>query len=485
MNVLAHLPDEERPALVAPDGRTLSFRQLGRDAERLAGAFRARLAPGDRVLLLQPMGFGLYRVLSAMFRARVCAVVVDPSAGLRRMRDVLAPLGVRGLVGPAKAQLLRLLMPEVRGGTLYAAEGWVPFTERVDRLDGPPLAQEATAPAELALLTFTTGSTGRPKAMARSHGFLDAQRAALQRHLDLGPDDVDLATLPIFALNSLAAGARVVIADCDLRRPGSVDPARAVAQMRRECVTTCVASPAFFAPIAAWLAQRGETLPGMRAVWTGGARVPASLLRTLCAVLPNARVEVVYGSTEAEPIAALDARAELADAEAGERDGRGALVGRPAHGLDLRVVEPGTLIPAADVGEVVVAGPHVNPAYFHDPDADAATKLRDGDRVWHRTGDTGRLDYAGRLWLVGRVADVVCGLHPFPIEAAAERVPGVRRAALVARAGEPLLCVEGDTDLDAVRAVAGSIQVIRIQHIPVDRRHNAKVDRQALRTLVG
>ncbi|MFZ5476458.1 MAG: AMP-binding protein, partial [Myxococcota bacterium] len=399
---------------------------------------------------------------------------------------VVAPLGVRGLAGTPLAHLLRLVAPELRGGAVYAAPGWCPFAERLDHLDGPAFPQEATHPDTPALLTFTTGSTGRPKAMARTHGLLEAQRAALARHMCVTHLDVSLETLPVFALSSLAAGAKVVLADCDLRRPGSVDPARVVAQMRAQKVTVATASPAFFAPIARWLLTRGETYRGMRALWTGGARVPAALLRELCAAFPAANVEVVYGSSEAEPIAGVDARDHLDEIDAGEADGEGALVGTPVPDTHVRVVKPGTFEETDGIGEIVVAGDHVNPSYFRDPEADAATKVHAEGRVWHRTGDTGRRDARGRLWLVGRVADVVHGLHPYPIEAAAERIPGVRRAALIDRAGAPLLCVEGeDGVVERVRATVKHVDVSAVSHIPVDRRHNAKVDRAALRALVG
>ncbi len=410
------------------------------------------------------------------------------------MRGAFARARLLGVIGPPLVQALRLLAPELRGGALYASAGWCPFTERIGAIEHSGGAVGATETAKtsvssslppntLALITYTTGSTGRPKAVARTHGLLDAQHRALQGHMKLRASDVDLATLPIFALNSLAAGATVAIADCDLRRPGAADPTRILDQIARHGVTTISGSPAFFARIVEGLEARESVLPQIRAVWTGGARVSAALAQRLCAVFPEATVEIVYGSTEAEPIATIDCRADSQALTDGEADGRGALVGLPVPEITVRVVRSGTLEEAEDIGEIIVTGAHVNPAYWEDPEADAANKIRDGERVWHRTGDTGRRDSTGRIWLVGRTGDVVDGLHPFPVEAAAERVQGIRRAALIDFGGA-LLCVEGDGDLDAVRIAAGVARVRRVANIPVDRRHNAKVDRTALRGLL-
>lgn len=483
MNILDHLCDDDRPAIIEPSGVTITFRDLRRAAERFGAGAAARLGSDERVLLLQPMGIPLYVVTAGLFSVGRTAVIVDPSAGVRRMRDAFARARLRGVIGPPMVQGLRLIAPELRGGALYASAGWCPFTERIRDVAGADTAVGALSPEALALITYTTGSTGRPKAVARTHGLLDAQHRALQGHMKLRPTDVDLATLPIFALNSLAAGATVAIADCDLRRPGAADATRILAQIARHGVTTISGSPAFFVRIVEGLEAQGAVLPQIRAAWTGGARVSAGLARRMCAAFPNATAEIVYGSTEAEPIATVDCRTDAQALAEGEADGRGALVGRSVPEIALRVVRPGTLDEADDVGEIIVSGAHVNPAYWEDPDADAAHKLRDGARIWHRTGDTGRRDSEGRIWLVGRVADVVEGLHPFPIEAAAERVAGIRRAALIDFGGA-LLCVEGDGNLDAVRVAAGVANVRRVARIPVDRRHNAKVDRAALRELL-
>ena len=124
----------------------------------------------------------------------------------------------------------------------------------------------------------------------------------------------------------------------------------------------------------------------------------------------------IYGSTEAEPIATLSAP------EALELEGEGSCVGAPVPGITVRLVD----------GEVQVAGDHVNPGYYRDPSADTSQKVREDGRIWHRTGDVARQDEQGRLWLLGRVGEDVAGRWPFPTEAAAERIPGVTRAALVA-----------------------------------------------------
>ena len=299
----------DAPAIVEGRGRrrrVTTFADLERRAAAGAGRLTvAGIGPGDRVLVLVPVSAALYEVLAAVFRIGAVAVIVDPGAGRERLAEAVERVRPVAFVGTPKAHLLRALAASVRRiPARFVVGGWAPAAPRWE--GGPPVpvtALDADAPA---LLTFTSGTTGRPKAAVRTHGLLAAQHAALADALALRPGDVDLATLPVVVLATLASGVTSTLADADLRRPGAVDAGRVLRQMRAEGVTRCVASPAFFERLLAH-AEAGA-LSGLRRVDTGGAPVFPDLLARLGALVGEA--VGVYGSTEAEPIAHAAAPSE-------------------------------------------------------------------------------------------------------------------------------------------------------------------------------
>jgi acyl-CoA synthetase (AMP-forming)/AMP-acid ligase II len=228
--------------------------------------------------------------------------------------------------------------------------------------------------------------------------------------------------------------------------------------------------------ITARLAQEGLAAP-VRRVLTGGGPVFPDVARAFLARNPSVGLTIVYGSTEAEPISHVAAEALLEDdwIEAGR--GGGLPVGLPVSQVSVRI----------DAGEILVAGTHVNETYL-DPAMDAGTKVRIADRIFHRTGDAGRLDERGRLWLLGRLAASREGLHPFAIETAARMQPGVTGAAVVASKDRATLFVEGSAiglseefraQLDGL-----GIKMQTIASIPLDRRHRSKPDYAALVDMV-
>jgi acyl-CoA synthetase (AMP-forming)/AMP-acid ligase II len=493
----------DAPALVDESSgarRILSFREFERAVARVASHLHTLgLRPGDPVLVLQPLSVELCLILVATLRAGLVAVFVDPSAGMAHLDACCRLTAPRAFIGCGKAHLLRFVSPGLRripmkGRTRSlirrANDAAIALGDLPPPLDFPP-----TAPA---LIRFTSGSTGEPKAAVRTHGYLLAQLRALESNLRLAAGQIDLVTMPMFMLPNLAAGVTTVLPTADVRAPGRAEPAPLVRQILSNQISRLTASPALLQRLADHCARRHVTLDSLRRLDTGGAPVFPGLLDCLRVMAPNAEIVAVYGSTEAEPIALLH-HSDMSESDRqAMASGHGLLAGHPVPEIRIHLIREGTaplrrqltetefqhlLAPDGDPGEIVVSGPHVHPGQSNDPAAEP-TKLFAGPVVWHRTGDTGRLGPDGRLWLLGRssarIEDTRGTVHPFQIEAAVLTDPGIRRAALASAHGRRLLVLElahpGHspqlppwilTQIDDVRIV---------RHIPLDRRHNAKVD---------
>lgn len=460
---------ESRPdaaALITPDGATVSFAALARrSAARAATLHADGVGRGDVVLIAHGVSPALYETLLAVFRLGAVALFPEPAAGLAGVRHAVAAARPAAIVAPRRARLLRWLVPSLWRTPLSGAVA--------GRRTAPGMAElPGDAPA---LITFTSGSTGRPKGIVRSCDFLWLQHRLLEDLRQTKPDDIDLISLPVFVLSNLAAGATSVIPHGRLTRPATLDGARLCAQIAQHRVNRLIAPPAVCQRI---VDAATAPMPGLSAIFTGGGPVFPNLLHALARTAPQAQIHAVYGSTEAEPIAhQAYAAISVTDFET-MATGGGLLAGRPIDAIELRIVDD----------EICVAGPHVNRGYLDAAD-DCSTKFDADGRRWHRTGDAGRLDDAGRLWLLGRVSAAHGGRYPFAYETAALSWPGVRQAALLACEDRLQLAVAGERiDWHSVHERArelGGVEIVQVRAIPMDVRHNSKVDYTRLRAMLG
>lgn len=520
--VAARCPD--RTALALEGEPPLSFAGLRKRVGRVAGGLeRLGLGAGDRSIVMIPMSTDLYAGLLGILQMGGIAVFVDPWVGRRRMADMAALAEPRAFLGTARSHLLRLADRRLRAIPLAATSGRrigplpAPHTlAEIEAGDARPDIAPATS-SDTALVTLTTGSSGAPKGADRTHGFLVAQHRALEEEFPSADDDVDMPMFPVFALDNLARGIPSVVPAMDFRRVGAVDPARILRQMETHGVTTATASPPFFDRLSDHLKQ-GATPPRLRRILTGGAPVSDRQLERWLESFPGTEIVVVYGSTEAEPVAHIGAqeRLGLRASETSERPG-GFCVGRLSPRVEGKLIRieqgpvdlgatgwAGWEVAPGEVGELVVTGEHVCRSYFRSPEATRENKIAGPDgRIWHRMGDTGRFDAEGRFWLVGRVHSTIfrsgAPVHAQLVEQAAVRVPEVGRAAAVGvadpRLGERVVLVletgEGSGGSPSIRrAVAAALErsgqpvdEIRFadRPLPLDPRHASKVDYRTLR----
>lgn len=491
--------------------RTLSFGELNEKVGRCAALLYSQgIKAGSNVLIFHPMAAELYMVLLALLSLGAVTIFLDPSAGRDHIERCCETCPPDAFFGSARAHLLRLAVARIRRIPLFCGSSWQPGSVNLSSAcaAGPIKAITPVDGDSPALITFTSGSTGTPKAAVRTHDFLRSQHRALEATLRLIPGTAYLTTLPIFVLSNLASGVCSVLPDVDVRQPGLCDPAPLTKQIERHQVKSIGASPALLERLADECIRTCRALLSVEKVFLGGAPVfPGVLLRARKA-FPNAALTTIYGSTEAEPMAELPFDSIGEDDFDGMRNGRGLLAGTPSPSLQLRVIKDHwgkpidrlddsrfaeLIVPPGSPGEIVVSGGHVLGRYLHGED-ESHLKFEVNGVRWHRTGDMGYFDSQNRLWLLGRcsakIEDHRGTLYPLAVECAVQHDPQIARAALVEVAGERILVLQAKNGHQLGNHYKGKLawahldRVVALGKIPVDKRHNAKVDYPRLRFIL-
>lgn len=460
----ARQPD--RIAIIDKAGVPISYGALDGRSAALAAAFRDRgIGPGDRVLVGVFPGLDLYAGLAALWRLGAVAVFPEPAMGLQGFRHAARVARPKALLAGTAVSLIARLLPETRGIAVRLS----PSIRQQGGSMRPDAGCAARAPGDAALISFTSGSTGAPKAIERTHGLMRAQHEALADLIASPRDEIDIVAFPAFVLTCIGHGTTAVMPNWNLRRHDRMKPDRLVGLIQASGATRLLVPPVVVSKLV------GTELPGsVRRVMTGGGPLYPDVARDFLKAHPGVGLTNVYGSTEAEPIAHVHLeQLTQADWQAAAAGG-GLPVGAPVAAASLRFVDT----------EILVSGAHVNRGYL-DPARNAETKVLEGETVWHRTGDAGRLDDAGNLWLLGRHGASTGGLFGFSVETAARLWPGVRGAAFAVDAqNRPVLFIAGEAsrlpDWRERAAALGALDIVAVRNIPMDRRHRSKSDTRLL-----
>ncbi len=427
--LLDHARDTPRRVALAHAQAVLDYGALADAASRFAAMLRARgVSAGDRVALVLP---NRLEAVVATYGAWLAGAAIVPLNAQARVRDFVPWLrhaGARlvvvesthpdGMLASAElaADVQRLVLDAPDAG---------PSTDWRAMLAMDPLPEPcAVAHGALAAILYTSGTTGAPKGVALSHANFASNVDAILAYLELGAGDSTVSVLPFYYAygasvlhTHLAIGARLVI------ESNLVFPHLVVGTLARERATGFSGVPSTFALLLDRAAFDGHDLSALRYLTQAGGAMPVALGARLRAALPQASVFVMYGQTEAT--------ARLTWLPPEQFEAKAGSVGRAIDGVELQVRdEHGDVLAADAEGEVWARGPGVMTGYWNDAEASARV-LHDG---WLRTGDEGRLDADGFLYLAGRRSDIIKTgahrVHPLDVEEAIAEVDGVAEVAV-------------------------------------------------------
>ncbi|MEI8089143.1 MAG: fatty acid CoA ligase family protein [Opitutaceae bacterium] len=508
-------------ALKIPRGRTpkgdidyltLTFAELAAEVDAWQKKLsHAGIQAGDRTLVMVRQGLPLIAAAFALFSLGAVPVVIDPGMGRKNFLACVQRSRPRALVGIPLARLLshvcRRAFATVKIRVPASGSLTARLTSSRSQLSAASRLLVHSQATDLAAILFTSGSTGTPKGVVYEHGHFDAQVRLIRATYDIRPGEIDLPLLPIFALFNPALGLTTIVPEIDPKRPSALDPAAMVQAIRQENITTSFGSPTLWKKIGDYCIAQKITLPTLRRVLCAGAPVPTSLWKSSRTFLTHGQLYSPYGATESLPLASVSA-AEISDAR-----GPGACVGRPVQEVTVKIITPTDLpiatladaheLPLGEIGEIIATGPVVTRAYDALPAATALSKIASAGGIYHRLGDCGTLDAAGRLWFCGRKAERVITaqgiLYTEPCEQVFRTHPRASRCALIglglAPTQLPAIVIETTVRTSAeARALARELRALALTHpytasiqrfyfypkFPVDVRHNAKIHRLTL-----
>ena len=504
------------------DGRSVTFGELDelvqRTAEGLFGTGGVQV--GDRVAVMIPPGVDLAIALYACWRMGAVPVLIDGGLGPAQMGAAMKVAHPNHLIGirRALAAARTLRWP----GRRIAVEP----THRVARRllgvehdlaslqDAPSVPLPAVDPDAEAAVVFTSGATGPSKGVRYSAARIDTQIRTLVEQYNISADDSLVAAFAPFALYGPAMGIPSTVPDMDVSSPGTLTAATLLDAVEAVDASLVFASPAAILSVLETLDELGArdrtALDHVRLLLSAGAPVPGHVLRAAVdRLVPNAAAHTPYGMTECLPVADID----LVSLESLGPDALhhlGVCVGMPVDSVEL-------LIDPLDELGVPTGLPTSEPGLLGEVWVQAAHQRLGYDRLWHTThlaspadgthatGDIGTIDADGRLWIGGRTGHVIRTatgpVAPTPIERAVDMLDGIRRSAAVGvgPAGAQVVVVIAETSdagrrprqssldrIDRIRAAvaeATGLDVaacLEVPSLPVDRRHNSKIDRTHL-----
>ncbi len=462
---------------------------------------------GDRIIILAPINEKTYALMLAIFSLGMVVVFLDPGIGLKKILRAISDSKAKAIISVDKLLKYHFLFPSLWKKTKYTIDQKRIGLKQEKTLyakEYDKIIAEKMQPDDYALMTYTSGSTGKSKGTNRNIENITKQINFIKKAWPCHQTTIDFPSFPMFGLMNLLCGITTVVPAVNFSNIGSFNPEVVIKQMEKWNITRMCGSYAFHNKLVKKLKEKKKKITSLKNIAFGGCPVTEEFCQGLFEVYPNAKTEIIYGSTEVAPISSIEINEFLA------AKGDGFLVGHIYPGLQVKVVKLPQKIYEFDhqdgkqyemgtnsIGEVIIQGPHVVQEYIDNPQATKENKIKSPTgKKWHRSGDCGYFDNEGRLWLVGRINDIIWSdqkeLHPYSIEAQLDRLQGIQRSALVQKGKEIKLFIEGQLNTKNQPLLKqllqkNNLEKVKLQSItkiPVDDRHNSKIDRVKLRGMI-
>ena len=414
------------------------------------------IAKGDTVLLATPFSFKFLTTLLGVMAHGAIPIVPSASAKKYSILKIIFRLKVKLIFLERPNRFVKVLSSTF-GIKIISASN---FSNR------KILPPRDVSENQTALISYSSGSTGNPAAIARTHKILKAQHLALKKSFPPIEDQRDFPLFPNVLLHNLSLGICTVIPQISEYDVRQMEPQKLVEQINTNKIHSLTGNVFYFKKLLQYLKFHNIKIISVKDLGIGGSPVPEHVAQDLETYFPNSKIHIIYGCTQAEPIAIRTFTGEREDSV------RGYFVGKLHPDVEIKFdaeQEVRIYNKIYLAGMIVVRGPHV---------------LTENECGWFKTGDFGYFREDGGLVLIGRQGNeaVIQGFAHYQIEHYLRNEPGLTQVAAIAKENVFDIYAETDLDVDVIRnqlilkfpqSIIGSI--FKIKEMPMDKRHYSKV----------
>ena len=489
-------------------GNKITFTQIDTKSDEICSyLIQKGFEKGNKIVVFVPIGIEFYLILTAIFKMGLQAVFIDPYAGIEHINKCCEMISPDGIIGSGKTLLKGFFLKGIR--KIGKKINYIKMMEHSEKLsiyeknkNQKKIQNEKIDGNTPALISFTSGSTGFPKIIMRTHEFLLGQHNVLEKNLKFEKETAVYSSFPIFLLSHMATGTTTFIPDLNWRKPVESDFGNIVKQITENNIQNIILPPAIFENIGKFCKDEKIMLENVQKVYTGGAPVFYSLMKKIKEVFTNAKIIALYGASEAEPISVLNFEDITEEDIENMKNGDGLLAGKIVNEIELKIEElektpeKNKILKDNNIedfsalkGEILVKGENVVNGYLNVE--------KKPNEKWHRTGDMGYINKKGQLILLGRVKgriQIEENIHyPFTVETAFSFCKNLKKSVLTSKNNKLYLIVERnpkykgnlseDSEINELKEKFRIFKIIETE-IPMDKRHNSKTDYKKLEEIV-
>ena len=466
-------------------GKKVTFTQIDEKSNYVCDYLRKKnFKKGDKIVVFIPIGVEFYLILTAIFKMGIQAVFIDPYAGIEHINKCCEMILPDGIIGSRKTLLKGFFLKGIR--KIGKKINYIKVMEYSEKF----LINEKIEEDTPALISFTSGSTGFPKIIMRTHKFLLGQHNVLEKNIKFEKETSVYSSFPIFLFSHIATGTTTFIPDLNWQKPAESNFKNIVQQIMENNIQNVILPPAIFQNIVKFCKDEKIMLENVQKVYTGGAPVFYSLMEKIKKVFTNAKIIALYGASEAEPISVLNFEDITREDIENMKNGEGLLAGKIVNEIELKIEKLDNVKDSSELkGEILVKGENVVNGYLN--------VKKNPDENWHRTGDMGYINRKGQLVLLGRVKGRIQIeeniYYPFTIETAFSFCKNLKKSVLTSKNNKLYLFAERnpefkgdlseDNEIKELKEKFGIFKIIETE-IPMDKRHNSKTDYKRLEEIV-